>query len=243
MKIGILQTGRVPEELYDQYGEYPDMFQVMLAQADPTLSFQTWAALDNVLPGDPRACEAWLITGSKFGVYDPEPWIEPLKDFLRAVRAARVPLIGICFGHQVMAEAFGGRAVKSDKGWGAGVHSYRIDSQPGWFGHDTPGFEMYAMHQDQVTALPDDATVLASSEFCPVAMVAYGDVQAPEAISIQPHPEFPGDYARALIDIRGELLGADGAARARASFETPVHGRAFAEWAVRYLQTVRAPAA
>lgn len=239
MKIGILQTGKVPPDLAERFGEYPAMFHDLLRLADPTLDFQDWAVVDGDIPPDPQACDAWLITGSRFGVYDAEPWIKPLKDFLREVRAAGVPLIGICFGHQIMAEAFGGRAAKSDNGWGAGVQRYSTWLRPAWMDGAAPVFDLYAMHQDQVIALPDDATVLAGSEFCPMALVAYGDVEAPEAISIQPHPEFSDEFARTLIDVRGEVMGAERAAEARASFGPVVARAEFARWVRDYLAAVQ----
>ena len=239
MKIGILQTGKLPPDLATRFRQYPEMFRDLLTRADPTLTFEDWAVVDGVIPRDPQLCDAWLITGSRFGVYDPEPWIGPLKEFLRDVRAAGIPLIGVCFGHQIMAEAFGGRAVKSDKGWGGGVHHYAVSQRPGWMGEGASEFTMYAMHQDQVVALPEDATVLAGSTFCPAALVAYGNAEAPEAISIQPHPEFPDDFARALVEVRGEVMGVERAAEAAASFGPSVDRDAFARWALDYLATAR----
>src|SRR5699024_3696885 len=127
------------------------------------------------------------ITGSRHGVYDKLPWIEGLKDFLRRARAAPVPIIGICFGHQIMAEAFGGRAEKSAKGWGIGVQEYAVHAgAPGWMAGAPARVTLHALHQDQVTAIPSDAVCLASSPFCEFAMLAYGDRDVPDAISIQP---------------------------------------------------------
>lgn len=240
MKIGILVTGYVNPALVDEYGEYPAMFADLFRRTAPHLTFQDWAVLDGVFPDNPNDCDAWLITGSKFGVYDPEPWIEPLKDFLRSARSAGVPMIGICFGHQIMAEAFGGRAEKSSNGWGAGVHGYEITHNPSWLQPEMPDFKMYAMHQDQVTQLPADAVVLATSPFCPIAMTAYGDAETPDAISIQPHPEFFRDYALALINLRDDLIGPERAAVARDGIDTPVAGDAFVRWTLAYLDTVGA---
>ena len=236
MHLGILETGRVNEALIDDHGEYPQMFTDLYQDVDPQIRTTTFAVLDGMFPSSPVECDAWLVTGSKFGVYDDEPWIAPLKNFLVAARAARVPMIGICFGHQIMAEAFGGRAEKSSKGWGCGVHRYALDHAPGWLDWDGDGFAMHAMHQDQVTALPEDATCLASSPFCAFAMVSYGDPQAPDAISVQPHPEFGSNYARDLVDLRMDLVGPDVGRAAMASFGAPVQGADFARWSVAYVR-------
>ncbi|MEM7061077.1 MAG: hypothetical protein AAF557_26150 [Pseudomonadota bacterium] len=237
MHLGILQTGRIPETMTERYDEYPEVFADMYRSADPDIRVSAYAVLDQQLPDAPDVCDAWLITGSKFGVYDDEPWIEPLKDFLRAARAVRIPMIGICFGHQIMAEAFGGRAEKFSDGWACGVHDYDVVQQPGWMGPDLPAFSMHAMHQDQVTALPYDATLLATSEFCRNAMLTYGDPEAPDAISIQPHPEFAVDFARELVEVRaGELIPLERSGPALESFGRPVDGAAFVEWSLAYLR-------
>ena len=237
MLIGILQAGRVNPALVPRHGEYPPMFEDWLGQADPGLRFRTYGVLDGALPASPNECDAWLVTGSKYGVYDDQPWIEPLKAFLRAARTAGRPIIGVCFGHQILAEALGGRAAKSVKGWGAGVHDYRVVQRPVWMAGAPASFAIHAMHQDQVTAIPDDATVLATSPFCEFAMLAYGDPEAPDAISIQPHPEFGEDYARELVELRtGAVIPAERGAVALASIGRAVDRREFARWCVNYLR-------
>ncbi len=241
MLIGILVTGTVNAALVPRHGEYPPMFEALLSPADPGLSYRTYAALDGALPASPAECDAWLVTGSKHGVYDDLPWIEPLKAFLRAARAAGRPIVGICFGHQILAEALGGRAAKSGKGWGAGVHDYQVVHRPGWMADAPDSFAIHAMHQDQVTAIPEDATVLAASPFCEFAMLAYGDPEAPDAISIQPHPEFDEDYARALVERRtGVVIPAACGAAALASFGRAVNQQDFARWCVDYLRAATA---
>jgi len=240
MRLGVLQTGYIPEELNRDFDEYPELFGKFFASADPTIKGVGYAVVDGELPGSPAECDVWLVTGSKYGVYDDQPWIEPLKDFLRAVRAARVPLIGICFGHQIMAEAFGGSAVKSDKGWGAGVHDYSVIRRPGWMGDADDDLAMHAMHQDQVVAVPEDATCLAESPFCRYAMLAYGDPVSPDAISIQPHPEFTREFAEALVDLRGaELLTQPTVDAAKETFGRAIDNENFLRWALGYLKRVR----
>ena len=104
--IGILETGRPPEDLAPEHGNYPMMVQDWLDL--PEAKFISFAALDGELPKDPRMADLWVITGSRFGVYEGHPWIAPLEGFVRACRDAGVPMVGICFGHQVIAQALGG---------------------------------------------------------------------------------------------------------------------------------------
>ncbi|MEM9146998.1 MAG: gamma-glutamyl-gamma-aminobutyrate hydrolase family protein [Pseudomonadota bacterium] len=244
MRIGILEAGKVDETLVARHGDYPTMFADLLRRADPTLAFGAFDVQAGVLPEDPRACDAWLITGSKHGVYDDLPWIAPLMDFIRAVRAAGVPIVGICFGHQIVAQALGGHAEKSERGWGVGVHRYRVAARPGWMAGGPDEATWHAHHQDQVTALPPDATVLAESGFCPYAALAYGDPEHPDAFTIQPHPEFATAYARDLLDKRTNVSVPEAiAAPARETYGQAVDAERYAAWVAAYLRATAARSA
>ena len=201
MKIGILQTGHLPEELSDKHGAYPDMFARLLAAHGFT--FATFHVVDGHFPADVHQCHGWLITGSKHGAYEPHPWIPPLEEFIRKAYAAGVPVAGICFGHQVMAQALGGKVEKFAGGWGIGRSRYRT--------HEGEELELHAMHQDQVTIRPPEARLIATSEFCENAGFAYKG----NAISFQPHPEFTANFMRDLITARaGTLLSQETASEA-----------------------------
>ncbi len=241
MKIGILETGEVSPDLKARHGDYPAMFETMLGAADPGLEFVTVRVVAGEMPRAPGEADAWLVTGSRHGVYDGLPWIEPLKAFLRACLAARVPVVGICFGHQILAEALGGRVEKSDKGWGLGVQDYELVARPGWMTDLPDHFAVRALHQDQVVTLPPDATVLARSAHCDYAALAYGDPEAPEAISLQPHPEFGAAFMDDLIALRtGTVLAEDAAAEARAGLAREVHSDNWARLIVGYLHRMEA---
>jgi GMP synthase-like glutamine amidotransferase len=237
MKIGILETGEVHPDLRDRHGDYPAMFEALLGAVDPSLSFTTVRVVAGEMPASPGEADAWLVTGSRHGVYDGLPWIEPLKAFLRACVAARVPVVGICFGHQILAEALGGRVVKSDRGWSLGVQDYELTARPGWMAGLPDRFAVRALHQDQVVTLPPGATVLARSPHCAFAALAYGDPEAPDAVSLQPHPEFGPEFMDELLALRaGTAFPVEAAAAARASLSRPVESAAWARLIVDYLR-------
>lgn len=238
MKIGILETGDLPADLRERHGGYPSMFAALLGAVDPGLEFATVRVIDGDIPAAPGQADAWLITGSRHGVYDDLPWIAPLKAFLRQCLSERVPVVGICFGHQILAEALGGRAVKSDRGWGVGVQEYRRVARPAWMADMPERFAVRAMHQDQVVEAPPGTTVLATSDHCPIAALAYGDPERPDAITVQPHPEFRQEFLRALIDLRaGTVIPDASATEARAGLSRPVDDIAWARAIVTYLRT------
>jgi GMP synthase-like glutamine amidotransferase len=241
MRVGILETGEVAEGLRAVHGDYPAMFDRLLRGVDPDLEFATVSVVRGEMPAAPGQADGWIVTGSRHGVYDGLDWIEPLKDFLRDCVAEGVPVVGICFGHQILAEALGGRAAKSDRGWGVGVHDYELRARPGWLDGLPERFAVRAIHQDQVIELPPEATVLAASAFCPYAALAYGHPERPSAISLQPHPEFDAAFLDALLVARaGTVVPERQAAAARESLARPVDDAAWARLIVAFLRRAAA---
>ncbi len=225
MKVAILETGYPPGTLAEQFGDYAAMFARLLGPEFETESFDVAAG---ALPGDPGAHQAYLITGSPAGVYEPLPWIAPLCDFIRGAGSAR--MVGICFGHQIMAEALGGHVEKSDKGWGAGLHLYSIVRREPWM--DGAGaIAVPASHQDQVVVQPPNTEVVARSFFTPLAALAWTDRPA---ISFQFHPEFSPEFAKALIEKRYDIVPDPDVAIA--SLDAPNDNARVAGWIRRFLQ-------
>jgi GMP synthase-like glutamine amidotransferase len=195
MKIGILATGITPAELLSQHGSYADMFIDMLGPRAPGMTFEVFDVREERFPDNPEQCDGWIITGSKCGVYDDLPWMRRLKVLIRETYEAGRPQVGICFGHQIIAAAFGAPVAKSERGWGVGIHRYDIVGSHGFLDAGAPSFRINAMHQDQVLEVPAQAQLLATSAFCPCAGLVYGD----RILTLQAHPEFSIDYERALL--------------------------------------------
>ena len=182
------------------------------------------------MPAGPQAHDAYLITGSAHSVYEPLAWIDRLKAFVRVAAETR-PVVGICFGHQLIAETFGGHVAKAAQGWGVGVHRYRIDERTAWM---APGLDEVALvvsHQDQVVEPPAGARVLGGSGFCPIGIMQIGV----NVMSIQSHPEMRPDFTRDLYATRRSLIGAENIDRAISSLDEPTNADAVAQWILAFI--------
>ena len=202
MKVCILETGKLPNLLEQKFGNYTSMFSNLFGQLNIRIDIETFEITKFHFPSNPRAADLWLITGSSFGVYEDLAWIGQLKEFIKQIILEKIGLIGVCFGHQIIAEAMGGKVQKSEKGWGVGVQQYVRFCEPAWAQKLGPNFSGYASHQDQVTTAPTCAYTVYGSTFCPHAVLAYGSKDKPKAISIQSHPEFSNELLRRLIKRR-----------------------------------------
>ena len=210
MKIGILQCGHAADEVQPTHGDYDDMFRRLLGGND--FDFQTWNVDRMEFPASVHDADGWLLTGSRHGVYEDHAFIPPLEDFVRQVYAAAVPMVGICFGHQLIAQALGGRVEKFKGGWSVGRHTYDFNGDG--------KIALNAWHQDQVVEKPEGAETIASSDFCANAALVYGD----RALTIQAHPEFTNELVADYIELRktNPLYDPERLEGARKYIEVPV---------------------
>lgn len=225
--VGIIQTGRLGGSLGVKYGEYPDMFKGLFK--DEPFDYVTYAAIDMKLPKHPLECDAWVITGSKHGVYEAFDWIKPLEVFVRKLIASGQPTVGICFGHQLMAQAMGGTVEKFSGGWGIGrsVYTDILNNRKA---------RLLSFHQDQVTRRPDSAELIMTSDFCEFAGLKYSST----CLSLQPHPEHTLPFVVDLINQRrGVQLDADLADDALASLAASNDQLQYGQWLAEILKGER----
>ncbi|MBA7467264.1 MAG: type 1 glutamine amidotransferase [Bradyrhizobium icense] len=230
--VTIIETGLVSPANRERHGSYPQMFEQMIRGADGSVTFDTVSIPAGEKLPDAGGLEAILITGSSAGVYDGFDWIAPLERFVRAAHEKKVPMVGVCFGHQLIAQALGGVARKSEKGWGLGRHVY--DVAPGNGILDGARIAIAASHQDQVITPPPGAKIILSSEFTEHAGLLY---PGGTTLSVQPHPEFSAGYALACCEMAGSRGGAPDSlvAAAKASLAEPLESATLGAAITRFL--------
>lgn len=231
LRICILETDVLRPELVEQFQGYGRMFEQLFARQPIAAEFSLYNVMNGEYPSDEQSFDAYLVTGSKADSFGSDPWIQTLKTFLLERYQRGDKLLGVCFGHQLLALLLGGKTERATQGWGVGIHRYRLNAQQPWM---TPAIEdltLLISHQDQVTRLPENATLIASSEFCQYAAYHIDD----QVLCFQGHPEFVHDYSRALLDLRQQHLGDEVYRQGLASLSSQHQGETVAEWMMRFV--------
>jgi len=204
MKLGILICDQVQEKLQPKFGDYPKMFNDLLQRVNETIEIYYYSAFNHELPTDIDECDAYITSGSRWGVNDDKLWIRELEEFIRKLYLAEKKFVGICFGHQLIAKALGGRVDNSAKGWGIGIAVSDVIDRQSWMTPTKNKLALVVSHQDQITKLPPQSQVLLSNEFCPYSMIKVG----PNFLGLQGHPEFSRQYSKALMNFRRDRIDA-----------------------------------
>ena len=210
MKIALLICDHVPQELSDVHGNYSNMFNRLLDNID----LDPYYVIDGKFP-DLSVYNAFVVTGSKYSVYDDIQWIHDLKLFTAEIYRLKKKMVGVCFGHQLITEALGGKVEKSHNGYLIGIHDFHMMDKRSWMLPDCKSYKTLMLCQDQVQTLPPDSTILSTSPECPIGMFILGDC----FLGIQGHPEFSIAYNQAVFESRIKKIGKEKVENAIASFK------------------------
>lgn len=230
IKVGILETGATRPELLSEFGTFSSWFENLFANSSLDLNFEIFMVCRDQFPTTIDFCDAYIITGSAASSNDEEAWIRRLEVFIRDAEK-QLPIIGVCFGHQVVHKALGGSVELAKQGWGVGIHDYDVTNVPDWLSNAPEQLSFCASHQDQVVEPAPGTTIIASSAFCRAAATTVGT----NILTIQSHPEMSKALSRNLYEVRRELLGDQLADQAVSSLEKPTNERVFVDMVEQFL--------
>lgn len=235
MKIGILNAINSLTSQVNWQGSPTEAYiRFLQSGGGGAFSYVGYDVAMGEFPETVDTCDGYVITGSPNGVYDEAPWIADLMQFIRDCYAAEKKLVGICFGHQVLAHALGGHTEKSEKGWGLGLESFDVVAQKPWMTAPAGQFGLYFVHQDQVQQLPAEAELLGGNGFCPNAMFVMGD----QVLGVQGHPEFTKPI---MEDILAGKVGNVAEDRVKTAVSSVQNGTpdndTFAHWIINFLKS------
>jgi len=232
MKIAILQCDNVMEKFQDDFGNYPQMITDLLNSVENNLEIGIFDVQKGEYPQNISDWELFITTGSKASVNDNEDWIIDLIEFTKLLSVTKKKLVGICFGHQIIALARGGSVAESDKGWGIGIASNNILIQTDWMDNEQHELNLIVSHKEQINQLPQGTMIIAESEFCPYFMVQWDD----QFLSVQGHPEWNKLYSKTLINDRRSIIGVKRIDQGLASLEKKIDNQQFARWIINFVK-------
>lgn len=235
MHLCILENDDLDPPLAQRYSRVAAMFERLFAQAGYKGRIDTFSARHGQYPVSFAAYDAVLLTGSRADSFSDEPWVVTLREQVARLLQDQHKLLGVCFGHQLIAHCLGAPVQRAPRGWRVGRQAYDWLGAPEHLGL-APGqaaqVALLASHQDQVLALPPGATLLATQADCPVAAYALGD----QVFCIQPHPEFTPEVSAFLLDKRRALMGEPLYEQSMGSLSEPHDGLALARFMIRFVQ-------
>ena len=231
LSVAVLACDHVRPRLQHVAGDYADMFTRLFARYAPQFELDHLDVVGGAPVPSIGDHDAIVIGGSRHSVTDDHAWIGDAAELVRQAYTSGTPVVGICFGHQLIADALGGRTEKAHQGWGVGVHEASVTTPRPWMTPAAQRFRLLVSHQDQVTQLPDGATVLATSAHAPIAAFEIGPL-----LGFQGHPEFVPDYADALLTVRADEIGPAAVSRARSSLTTATDHDIVARWIASFVE-------
>jgi len=232
MKLGVLLCDHVQTALQEEFGDYSDMFSQIIAECDDSITIEYFAVVDGELPKHIDVCDAYMSTGSKASVNDDFPWVNALERLVWQLFLADKPFVGICFGHQMIAKALGGKVGRSNKGWGIGVATAIVNADKQWMLPKQNQLKLVVSHQEQIQQLPPETEVLMLNDFCPYGMIQVGK----HFLGLQGHPEFSPEYCYALMHTRKNLIAKERFQQGINSLTLTVDAQLTMHWLINFLK-------
>jgi GMP synthase-like glutamine amidotransferase len=226
MKIGLLQCYHVDAKYMGIDGDLSDMFVRLFGEHTPEVTLEIYDVINGQFPESLYECDGFIISGSLHSVYDDMQWIHDLAAFVRQLYEAQHPTVGICFGHQMIAQALGGEVKKSERGFGLGIRDVTIDNPKSWMQPDLLSYNLLYFHEDQVETLPNNGEVIAGNEHCPIAAFSVGEYM----LGIQGHPEFSTKFVETMMTSDTVSIDEGLIDVAKTTFARPTHEGDIMDW-------------
>lgn len=228
LRVGVLLCDDLHAGLVSRWSSYLALFRDLLADARGDLQATGWRVHAGEWPDGPEAADAWLVSGSRASVHEDPEWVPPLQGLVRRIEAAGQPLVGVCFGHQLVHSALGGEVARAGGGWGLGVYDVRLEAPLAGRASGAP-LRLLSVHQDQVTRPAPGFRRLAGGAFCPW----YASLRE-RVLTVQGHPEFDREFFHALLPRVRPKAGDAAVDRALATLppedDTPAFRRLLRDW-------------
>ena len=232
MKLGLLQCDEVLPEFLHIIGDFPDMIGSMMGARQDDIEMIVSRVYEGAFPASVDECDIYVGGGARQSVFENEDWIDHYENFVRELHACEKKFVGICFSHQMIAQALGGKVERSSRDWGVGIKAMKISGTKPWMKPPLTDCRILFSHQDQVTRLPESAELLGGNDHCPHGLYTVGD----HFLSIQAHPEYSADYVRALTEIRRGIIPEPILEAGLASLDQPHHQHELAQWIQNFLK-------
>jgi GMP synthase-like glutamine amidotransferase len=237
MKLGLLNCYHWDGQPDSYQARYRDLWADYLSPfLSTTDALVVYELPRGHFPESVHDCDGWIIGGSGKSCYEHDGWILRLQDWVRTCAEHRRRLLGICFGHQIIAKSLGGEVSKSKKGWGIGVRSFHFDEIPQWYaGNETEWMKQASLifsHQDQVDVVPNNVSIIARDEFCPVQSFTVGR----HIFTLQGHPEYTPAFARSRLLGRESVFGENVFNKAILSLGEQAHAKAFRQMIMAFFR-------
>ncbi len=234
MKIALLQCDHVVKELQPTHGDIPDLFKNLFDRVAPEVSLSVFNVTKGEYP-DLSASDhfdGFISSGARYSVYDNDPWIFRFKEFVRKLYDHNMKFVGICFGHQMMAEALGGKCEKSDQGWGVGIKEVKIYKKMPWMQPELDSYRMIVSHADQVMMIPENSEVLGGNSHCPCSIYTVGE----NFLGIQAHPEFTPAFEKDIMSVREDRIGKKAINEAIPTLTEQTDEAVVTRWIIHFIQ-------